>query len=52
MNVKFKSNQKLWSLKHDTSGFYYEIRLAGTVMDKFYINEEMTEVYKKLGVIK
>ena len=39
--MKYTSNQKLWRIIHQPEGYYYEIRLAGTVIDRIKITQKV-----------
>lgn len=36
---KYLSNQKLWRITKEPTGYYYEIKLAGTVVDRIKVEE-------------
>jgi hypothetical protein len=44
MMSKYLANQKLWKIIREPSGYYYEIRLAGTVIDRIKIEEPTLSV--------
>lgn len=44
---KYLSNQKLWKVIQEPTGYYYEIRLAGTIIDRIKIEEPTLSVLKK-----
>ena len=48
---KYLANQKLWKIIREPSGYYYEIRLAGTVIDRIKIEEPTLSILIKEGVI-
>ena len=52
MPTNYKANQRLWSIKKDQTGYYYEIRLAGTVMAIRYLSDKEETSYRELGLIK
>lgn len=41
---KYPSSQKLWRVIREPSGYYYEIRLAGMVIDRIRIEEPALKV--------
>lgn len=43
---EYPASQKLWRITHSLDGFYYEIKLAGVVIDRIKI-EEPTLTYLK-----
>ena len=49
--MKYLSNQKLWKIIKEPSGYCYEIRLAGTIIDRIKIEEPSLKVLKNEGVI-
>lgn len=44
--MKYLANQKLWKIIKEPNGYYYEIKLAGTIIDRIKIE------YPALGVLK
>ena len=36
---EYLSSQKLWRISHTLDGYYYEIKLAGVVIDRLKIDE-------------
>lgn len=36
---KYLSNQKLWRITKEPTGYYYEIKLAGTIVDRIKVEE-------------
>ena len=44
--MKYLANQKLWKVIREPSGYYYEIRLAGMVIDRVKIDEPALTVLK------
>lgn len=49
--MKYLSNQKLWKVTHEPTGYYYEIRLAGMIIDRIRIEYPALDELKKKGVI-
>lgn len=49
--TKYLSNQKLWKIIKQPNGFYYEIKLAGTVIDRVRIEQPSLSVLIKEGLI-
>ena len=43
---KYLSNQKLWRIIKQPNGYYYEIKLAGIIIDRIKIE------YPALGTLK
>lgn len=48
---KYLANQKLWKIIKEPTGYYYEIRLAGTIIDRIKIEYGIEKMLKKEGVI-
>ena len=48
---KYLANQKLWKIIKEPTGYYYEIRLAGTIIDRIKIDEPTLSILIKEGVI-
>lgn len=44
--MKYLANQKLWKVIREPTGYYYEIRLAGMVLDRVKIDEPALTVLK------
>ena len=49
--IKYLSNQKLWKIIKEPNGYYYEIRLAGIVVDRIKIEHPAIGLFKKEGLI-
>ena len=49
--MKYLSNQKLWRIIRQPEGYYYEIRLAGTVIDRIKIEYPALNNIKQEGLI-
>lgn len=49
--MKYKANQKLWKIIKEPTGYYYEIRLAGTIIDRIRIEEPTLSILKKCKII-
>lgn len=47
----YPASQKLWKVVEETTGFYYEIKLAGVVIDRIKIEEPVIKILKEKGVI-
>lgn len=43
--------QKLWRISRSLDGYYYEIKLAGVVIDRIKIEEPTLTFLKQEGVI-
>lgn len=48
---RYPSSQKLWRVVQEPTGYYFEIKLAGMVIDRLPINEPVVKILKKEGVI-
>lgn len=48
---KYLSNQKLWRVVREPSGYYYEIKLGGMVIDRIKIEQPALNELKREGVI-
>lgn len=48
---KYLSNQKLWRVIKERDDYYYEIKLAGEVVDRLKIESPSLEYLKKEGII-
>ena len=48
---KYLSNQKLWRAVKQADGYYYEIKLAGVVVDRLRIDYPALGTLKQEGVI-
>ena len=49
--MKYLSNQKLWKIVKEPDGYYYEIKLAGMVIDRMRVEYPALATLKKEGVI-
>ena len=49
--MKYLANQKLWKIIKEPSGYYYEIKLAGMVIDRIKVEYPALAELKKEGVI-
>lgn len=49
--MSYSSNQKLWKVVKEPTGYYYEIKLAGMVIDRIKVEYPALNVLKKEGVI-
>lgn len=47
----YKSNQKLWKIIKQPNGYYYEIKLAGVVIDRIKIDYPALATLKKENLI-
>lgn len=43
MERKYLSNQKLWKIISQPDGYYYEIRLAGVVLQRVKVDPKVLE---------
>ena len=48
---KYPSSQKLWRVVREPTGYYFEIKLKGLVIDRLPINEPVVKLLKKENVI-
>lgn len=48
---KYLSNQKLWRVIKEPNGYYYEIKLAGMVIDRIKIDYPALTTLKKEELI-
>lgn len=48
---KYLANQKLWKIIKQPDGSYYEIRLAGVIIDRVKIESPAYDILKKEGLI-
>lgn len=49
--MNYLSNQKLWRVVKEPSGYYYEIKLAGMIIDRLKIDYPALQVLKDEKVI-
>lgn len=49
--MNYLSNQKLWKVVKEPTGYYYEIKLAGMVIDRIKVEYPALGTLKKEGVI-
>lgn len=47
----YVSSQKLWRVIKEPNGYYYEIRLAGSIIDRIKIEYPALSYLKNEGVI-
>lgn len=47
----YTASQKLWRVIKERDDYYYEIRLAGTTIDRIRVEEPALSFMKKKGVI-
>lgn len=50
--MKYLSNQKLWRVVKEPSGYYYEIKLAGMVIDRIKVEYPALATLKEECVIE
>lgn len=48
----YSSNQKLWKIVKEPTGYYYEIKLKGIVIDRIKVEYPALATLKKEGVIE
>ena len=51
MQRKYPSSQKLWRIVKQPDGYYYEIKLAGMVIDRLRVDYPSLGTLKEEGVI-
>lgn len=49
--MNYVSNQKLWRVVKEPTGYYYEIKLAGMVIDRMKIEYPALKVLKNERII-
>lgn len=49
--MKYLANQKLWKIIKEPTGYYYEIKLAGVIIDRIRVEYPTLDELKKKGVI-
>ena len=49
--MKYKPSQKLWKLIKEPTGYYYEIRLGGIIIDRVKVEYPAIATLKKEEVI-
>ena len=49
--MNYLSNQKLWRLINERGEYYYEIKLAGNIIDRVRVEEPTLSYLEKEGVI-
>ena len=49
--IKYLANQKLWKVIKEPSGYYYEIKLAGMIIDRIPIEYPAFQILKDEGLI-
>lgn len=50
--MKYLSNQKLWRVVKEPQGYYYEIKLAGMVIDRIKVEYPALATLKEESVIE
>lgn len=50
--MSYTSNQKLWRVVKEPTGYYYEIKLAGMIIDRIKVQYPALRTLKKEGVIE
>lgn len=48
----YVASQKLWRIVRESDGYYFEIRLAGVVIDRIRVHEPALHYLKDKEVIK
>lgn len=51
MKSPYESGRKLWRIIRQPDGYYYEIRLAGMVIDRIKVEYPALATLKKEGLI-
>lgn len=49
--MSYTAAQKLWRITHEPTGYYYEIKLAGIVIDRIKIEYPAINTLKKEGLL-
>lgn len=49
--MKYLSSQKLWRVIKERDDYYYEIKLAGVVIDRIKVEEPALKFMKDKGLI-
>lgn len=49
--TKYLTTHKLWKIIKQPGGYYYEIKLAGLIIDRVKIDQPAFEYLKKKGLI-
>lgn len=47
----YSSSQKLWRIIKQSDGYYYEIKLAGMVVDRIKVEYPALGTFKEKGII-
>lgn len=50
--MRYLSNQKLWKVVKEPTGYYYEIRLKGMIIDRIKISPAVIRIMKTEGLLK
>ena len=48
---EYQASQKLWRISRNFDGYYYEIKLAGVVIDRIKIEEPTLTFLKQRGLL-
>lgn len=49
--MSYTASQKLWRITKEPTGYYYEIKLAGMVIDRIKIEYPAINTLKKEGLL-
>lgn len=49
---KYHASQKLWKVVKELDDYYYEIRLAGIIVDRVKVDEPALKYLKSKGVLE
>lgn len=49
--MKYLANQKLWKVVKERGNYYYEVKLAGEIIDRIRIEEPTLSILKGEGLI-
>lgn len=49
--MSYLSNQKLWKIVKERGEYYYEVKLAGEIIDRIRIEEPTLSILKDVGLI-
>ena len=51
MEKRYLSNQKLWKVVRERGNYYYEIKLAGEIIDRIRIEEPTLGLLKRCNLL-
>lgn len=50
--MRYLSNQKLWKVVKEPTGYFYEIKLKGIIIDRIKISPAVIKIMKAEGLLK